>query len=148
MATIQVDAERTIAAPPDKVYRCIADYKERRTGWLPPQYSDYAVEQGGYGGGTVYRYLLTVGNRKRTYNLSVSEPAQGSTLVEQDTGSTLSNTWKVSAQGSGSRVTLHTEWQGHGGFGGFMERMFAPRALKGVYEDELARLDRYVTTSK
>ncbi len=141
MALIQIEAETMVAAPPKKVYRLIADYKkDERARWLPPNYSDYTVEQGGAGDGTVFGYTLKVGNRERAYRLSVSEPKRGSILTEKDTGSTLTNTWTVTAQGKGSRVTLRTEWQGHGGIGGFFERLFAPRALKRVYDDELARL--------
>ncbi len=147
MAVIQVDAERTIAAAPDDVYRCIVDYKDRHPRWLPSNYSDYAVEQGGAGAGTVFRYLLTVGNRARTYHMAVAEPQPGTVVTESDTGSTLVSTWRVTPQGSGARVTLHTEWQGHGGVGGFFERLFAPRALKRVYDAALAQLDAYATAA-
>ncbi len=144
MALIHVDAETTVAAPPKKVYRLIADYtKDARMEWLPANYNDYAVEQGGTGDGTVYHYKLKVGNRERAYRMAVSEPKRGSILAEKDTASTLTNTWTVTAQGAESRVTLRTEWQGHGGVGGFFERLFAPRALKRVYDDELARLAAY-----
>jgi len=140
VALIQVEAETTVAAPAKKVYRLIADYKDEHARWLPPNYSDYKVEQGGRGDGTVFGYKLKVGNRERAYRMAVSEPKRGSILTEKDTGSTLTSTWTVTAQGNGSRVTLRTEWQGHGGVGGFFERLFAPRALKRVYDDELARL--------
>jgi len=33
--------------------------------------------------------------------------------------------------------------KGAGGIGGFFERLFAPRVMRRVYVDELARLDRY-----
>ena len=145
MALIQVQSETTVAAPPKKVYRLIADYKGARARWLPPNYSDFAVEQGGVGNGTVFGYKLKVGNRERAYRLAVSEPKRGSILTEKDTGSTLTNTWTVTAQGNSSRVTLRTEWQGHGGVGGFFERLCAPRALKRVYDDELARLAAHAT---
>jgi hypothetical protein len=40
-------------------------------------------------------------------------------------------------------VKIATAWQGAGGVKGFFERAFAPRVLRGVYEDELRRLDTY-----
>lgn len=141
MALIQVEAETTVPAPPKKVYRLIADYKkDERTRWLPANYSDYAVEKGGTGDGTVFHYKLKVGNRERAYNMTVSEPKRGAILSERDTGSTLVNTWTVTPHGSGSRIVLHTEWQSSRGVGSFFERLFAPRALKRVHDDELARL--------
>jgi hypothetical protein len=40
-----------------------------------------------------------------------------------------------------------TRWQGAGGVGGVFERLFAPRVLRGIYSDELGRLDRYARTT-
>ena len=144
MAVNKVDARKEIAAPPDKVFRAISDYKQR-TQWLPCNFSDYKVETGGKGGGTMVTYRLKVGNRARDYRMTVEEPLRGSALTERDTNSSLTTTWTVSRRGDGSRVTLHTEWQGAGGVGGFFERLFAPAALKRVYADTLSRLDRYAT---
>ena len=145
MAEITVEAGREIGASPERVYRAIADYATQHARWLPANYLDYTVEQGGMGEGTVYRYTLKVGNRQRVYHLAVSEVQPGAVLTERDTGSTLVNTWTVSPHGDGSRVSLLTRWDGHGGIGGFFERLFAPGALKRVYDDELGRLDAYTT---
>ena len=83
MAVNKVDAQKDIAAPPDKVFQAIADYKQRRQ-WLPPNISDYKVEKGGKGGGTTVTYRLKVGNRVRTYRITVEEPLRGSALTERD----------------------------------------------------------------
>jgi hypothetical protein len=40
-------------------------------------------------------------------------------------------------------VRISTTWNGAGGIGGLFERMFAPRVLRGIYADELKRLDAY-----
>ena len=40
-------------------------------------------------------------------------------------------------------VRISTTWEGAGGIGGFFERVFAPRAMRGIYGDELERLDAY-----
>jgi hypothetical protein len=44
-------------------------------------------------------------------------------------------------------VRVETRWQGAGGVGGVFERLFAPRVLRGIYVDELERLDRYAQTA-
>jgi hypothetical protein len=49
----------------------------------------------------------------------------------------------VTPQGDTSRVEISTTWQGAGGIGGFFERIFSPRALRSIYQDELRRLDAY-----
>ena len=41
-------------------------------------------------------------------------------------------------------MRLDTRWDGVGGIGGYFERLFAPRVLRRLYTDELARLDTYV----
>lgn len=146
MAVNKMDAQKEIAAPSKVVFRCIADYNERPR-WLPPNFSDLIVEKGGQGAGTVARYRLAAGNRERTYHVSVAEPRPGAVLSESDSNSSLVTTWTVSPRGSGSQVAVHVEWQGAGGVGGFFERLFAPGALKRVYDDALARLDRYAVAN-
>src|SRR6266568_3658011 len=75
--------------------------------------------------------------------MRVDEPEPGRVLTESDTGSSLVTTWTVTPEGHGSRVRVETRWQGAGGVGGVFERLFAPRVLRGIYSDELGRLDRY-----
>ena len=109
MAVNKVDAQKDIAAPPEKVFRAISDYKQRPL-WLPPNISDYKLEKGGKGGGTIVTYRLKVGNRARDYRMTVEEPLRGSALTERDANSSLATTWTVSRHDTGSRVSLHTEW--------------------------------------
>ncbi len=52
----------------------------------------------------------------------------------------------VTPQGQGCEVAITTTWKGAGGIGGFFEKTFAPKALRGIYADELARLDAYART--
>ena len=40
-------------------------------------------------------------------------------------------------------VRISTTWEGAGGIGGFFEGLFAPRVMRGIYTDELKRLDAY-----
>jgi uncharacterized protein YndB with AHSA1/START domain len=144
MAEIRVMAERQIAAPAEHVYRCIADFRQHHPRWLPPAFSDFQVEQGGYGAGTVSRFRVTAGGRSRDYHMQVTEPVAGRVLTETDMNSSLVTTFMVTPEGAGSRVRIETAWQGSRGVGGFFERLFAPRAMRGIYADELERLDRYV----
>src|SRR5207248_27503 len=92
MAVNKVDAQKDIAAPPDRVFRVISDYKQRPQ-WLPSNFGDYKVEKGGKGGGTTVTYRLKVGNRVRDYRMTVEEPLRGSALTERDTNSSLTTTW-------------------------------------------------------
>jgi hypothetical protein len=143
MAEIRVSAEGIVHAPAEEVYRYIADYRTHHWRFLPPAFSDWQVEEGGVGEGTVVRFRITAGGRSRQYRSRITEPEPGRVLVEADTTSTAVTTFTVRPEGNTSRVGIHTSWQGAGGIGGFFERLFAPRVLRSMYADELARLDRY-----
>ena len=142
MATIHVSAERSIEAPAETVYRYIADH-EHHPRFLPPAFSDFQVESGGVGAGTVTRFKVTAGGRTREYRMQVAEPEPGRVMTESDTASSLVTTWTVTPEDAGSNVRISTTWEGAGGIGGFFERLFAPRVMRGIYADELERLSRY-----
>jgi uncharacterized protein YndB with AHSA1/START domain len=142
MAKVEASAERTIDAPADAVYGYLADMHQHPR-FLPPAFSDFQVEEGGVGAGTVTRFAITAGGRTRTYRMRVTEPAPGRTLVESDTNSSLVTTFNVEPQGGRSLVRISTSWDGAAGIGGFFERTFAPRALHRIYLDELERLNAY-----
>ncbi|MGN6173534.1 MAG: SRPBCC family protein [Streptosporangiaceae bacterium] len=143
MARIAVSAEGTVEAPADTVYRYIADMREHHPRFLPPAFSDFRVESGGVGAGTILRYKLTAGGRTREYRTKIAEPEPGRVLTESDTGSSAVTTFTVSPQGAASLVQISSAWDGAGGIGGLLERMFAPRVLRAIYTDELTRLDAY-----
>ena len=143
MATNLVSAERTVDAPAGAVYGYIADMRRHHPHFLPPAFSDFQVESGGVGEGTITRFTLTAGGRTRQYRMKVAEPEPGRVLTESDTGSSAVTTFTVTPRGGQSVVQIATTWKGAGGIGGFFERLFAPRVMRSVYADELERLDAY-----
>lgn len=142
MAKVEASAERTIDAPADAVYGYLADMNQHPR-FLPPAFSDFQVEEGGVGAGTVTSFMITAGGRKRAYRMRITEPAPGRTLVESDTNSSLVTTFNVEPRDSRSLVRISTSWDGAAGIGGFFERTFAPRALRRMFLDELERLNTY-----
>ena len=143
MARILISAERSVEAPAETVYGYIADMREHHPRFLPPAFSDFRVESGGVGAGTVTRFKMTAGGRTREYQMKVAEPEPGRVLTESDTNSSMITTSTVSPQGGTSLVQISTTWDGAHGIGGFFERMFAPRVMRAIYVDELNRLDAY-----
>lgn len=143
MAKIVVCAERVIDAPADAVYRYVADMRDHHPHFLPPAFSDFRVESGGVGAGTVTRFTVTAGGRTREYRMRVDEPEPGRVLTESDTGSSLVTTTTVSPRDGASLVQVSTAWDGAGGIGGVFERMFAPRVMQAIYADGLERLNAY-----
>jgi len=142
MAPIRVNAERLIDAPADVVYGCLADMEQHRH-FLPPAFSDFRVEEGGHGAGSLTRFKVTAGRRTREYRMRVEEPEPGRVLTESDQGSSLVTTFTVDPEGERARVRISTTWEGAGGVGGVFERLFAPRVMRGIYADELERLNDY-----
>jgi uncharacterized protein YndB with AHSA1/START domain len=143
MGTIQVSEERQIDAPPATVYGYIADHREHHPHFLPPAFSDFEVESGGVGAGTITRFKVTAGGRSREYRMEVAEPEPGRVMTESDTNSSLVTTWTVTPENGVSRVRISTTWDGAGGVGGVFERLFAPRVMRSIYADELERLNNY-----
>jgi uncharacterized protein YndB with AHSA1/START domain len=142
MAKVEASAERTIDAPAGQVYGYLADMHQHPR-FLPPAFSDFKVEEGGVGAGTVTSFAVTAGGRTRNYRMRITEPEPGRTLVESDANSSLVSTFNVEPQGDKSLVRISTSWDGAGGIGGFFERTFAPKALHRMYLDELERLNAY-----
>jgi uncharacterized protein YndB with AHSA1/START domain len=142
MAKVRVSAERPIAAAPDTVYGLLTDMEQHQR-FLPAAFSDFRVESGGVGAGTITRFKVIAGGRTREYRMRVDEPEPGRVLTESDTNSSLVTTFTVTPDEAGSRVRISTEWDGAGGIGGIFERLFAPRVMRGIYADELERLDAH-----
>jgi uncharacterized protein YndB with AHSA1/START domain len=143
MAKIHVEATGTVNAPPQQVYDFLRDYQTNHPSILPPDvFKNYMVELGGAGAGTVVRFEMNAGGRVRPFRMEVSEPEPGRRLEESDTRSSAVSDFDFAPidGGTKTRLTITTEWNASGGVGGFFERTFAPRVLKGVYEDELRRI--------
>ncbi len=143
MAPVVASAERVVDAPAATVYGYIADMRTHHPHFLPPAFSDYQVESGGVGADTIVRFKITAGGRTRGYRTVVAEPEPGRTITESDTQSSAVTTFTVTPQGHRSLVRISTTWNGAGGVGGVFERIFAPRVMRGIYADELERLDAY-----
>ena len=143
MPEIRVAASAAIPAPPAAVYAVLADYRDGHPRILPPAFSNFAVERGGTGAGTVIRFDLTLLGQTRTSRGAVSEPEPGRVLVEAYPADGVVTTFTVDPDGSGSRVTFESAWT-RGGLRGWVERLVAVPALRRLFVEELANLARVV----
>ena len=139
MANVNARATKVLDAPPERVLDFLGDYRQGRPKILTDNYSNYRVEQGGDGAGTVIAYHFAAGGRERDYRLHV-EDSDGGGFRERDEFSSFVSTWRVAPDGAGSSVTVEASWQGAGGIGGFFERAFAPLGLRRIYGEVLERL--------
>jgi hypothetical protein len=142
MFRTQLSAERLIDAPADVVYHCISDYREHHCpgGFLPPAFSNFQIERGGVGAGTVMSFTVTLGGRSRRMTHEVSEPEPGRVLVEGGPGER--TTFTVDPEGTRCRVRIDTVIVA-GGLDGLLTRLLGPRLMRPLYADELERLERH-----
>jgi hypothetical protein len=140
---IHVGEDRPIQAPPGRVYEILADFRNHHPKILPPAFSDFRVESGGRGAGTVVSFRLKLAGRSWEARSRVDEPEPGRVLTETVADSGAVTTFTVTPEGSGSRVRIDTTWLGAKGVAGWIERLVAPRLLRQLYAQELELLNRY-----
>jgi hypothetical protein len=139
---ITASAERHIHAPAGRVYEYIRDFREHHPKFLPPQFSDFTVEAGGIGAGTLHSFKMTLGGRTTEYRVRVGEPEPGRVLIESAPARCMLTTFTVDRDDGGSRVRIDTSWYSTG-IQGLVERLVAPRMLVKVYQEELRLLEQY-----
>ena len=142
MSTIHISAESDIAAPAERVYRILSNYRDHHPKILPPAFSNFTVEQGGIGAGTVMRFDMTTMGRRQSARHRVEEPEPGRVLREIDLDRDLQTTFTVTPKGDASQLRIDTVWNEGGPMGPVMKVM-APRLLAPIYRDELRNIDRY-----
>ncbi len=142
MSTLQISAEDDIDAPPDRVYRILADYRQHHPRIVPEQIFDLTVEQGGVGAGTVIRYKAKIAGRTSETRQRIEEPEPGRVLTEHDLTRDMVTTFTVSPSGNGSHVRISTEIETRG-LRGVVERWLLPRIFPPMYREEIANIERY-----
>lgn len=143
MATVTATAETAIPLPPARVLAALADYETVRPAILPANYSDYAVQTGGTGAGTVVAWKLQA-TKKRIRDVVADITTTEDTVVEGDRNSSMVTVFRVTPAATGSTVTATTTWNGSGGIGGFFERIFAPLGLRRIHSELLANLAQHL----
>lgn len=144
--TVLVSITTEVEAPPDVVYDVLADYRQGHPHILPERYfSDFFVEEGGTGEGTIIRYRLRTAGRERTIRALIHEPEPGHMLTETDleTGAVTTFRLEPVAGTQHTSLTITTEWQSPG-LRGFVEQRFAPPLLRKIYREELRKLSDFV----
>ena len=142
MATIlHTAAEAVINAPAPTVLAVLRDFDGRHREILPPAFSNLIVEKGGVGAGTEMSFDLTLGGRTQRATSRVEEPGDG-VIEEHIVGRDMVTTFTVRADGDRAMTRIETRWQPASGLAGILERLAAPRMLRQIYRDELARLNK------
>ena len=147
MTEIYATAERQISAPAERVYRILANYEHHQR-ILPDAFSDFKIEKGGVGAGTVVSFKVTAGGVTQFHRDTVAEPEPGRVLTETNDKGKLTTFTVTPVGGPTSDQTLvriETRWPSRG-LQGLVERLVAPRMLRRLFLEELERLERYAQT--
>lgn len=142
----RVSASRTIAAPAARIYQVLADYRVGHPRILASAFTNLVVEQGGFGEGTVITFDMRVLGRTSRVRGVVSEPEPGRVLVERYPDTGIVTTFAVEPAGAAqSVVTISSDVPARSRFTAPLERWLTTRALRPVFDEELGRIDSYVT---
>jgi uncharacterized protein YndB with AHSA1/START domain len=144
---IHFETEGIVSASPDIVWDILTDYRKGHPSINPPQaFSDFQVESGGKGAGTVMRFTFHVAGTKRRMRQVVSEPEPGHVLVEEDIDGPTRTTFTLTPVDGGrkTRVLITTDQAASSGITGMIERLATPMiapTMRRLYREELDRLD-------
>lgn len=143
MTTLTASAERLIADSPGRLYELVADFAEHHPHILPNAFSDFTVESGGVGIGTITASTFRMGGRTDRIRTRVVRAEPGRLIEEVVLGRVMTTTFTFRPDVSGTRAAIDTTWRPAGGLSGLLERRFAPRMLSRIYAEELERLETY-----
>jgi hypothetical protein len=143
MAPIFISISTAVQAPPEVVYSVVADYSSSRQRALPEGVSDFRVEEGGRGAGTLARFTFQGTGSSRFVGMRIDEPEPGRVLTESVLSGEAVRTLSVVSAGprGGSLLTMELIWN-PSGVRGVIERIFAPARLRRAFAGELSRLAR------
>jgi hypothetical protein len=143
MAKHSFSASKLIAAPAQRIYDLIADYKNGHPRILPkPYFISLDVEQGGYGAGTVITFQMKLMGRIQSFHSMITEPEPGRTLVETELNSGSITTFNVEPRTGGQQayVTITTATEVPGSILGKIQGWLTKQLLYPIYVKELNQL--------
>lgn len=131
-------ATKIIRAPAESIYEIIADYRTGHPRILPkPYFLSLAVEEGGFGAGTIVNFQMRILGRTQSFRSLITEPEPGRALLEEDLNSGVATSFDVTPLEEGrARVTISTELKNRG----LVESYIAKVLLQNIYRQELELL--------
>lgn len=151
-ANIHFEAEAVVQARPEVVWDILTDYINGHPKIIPPQaFSDFVVESGGKGAGTIMRFTFRATGMTRKMRQIASIPEPGRVLVEADVAGPTRTTFALTPLDGGQRTRLRiaTDQATDPGFAGAVARLLTPLiapTMRRLYLEEIQRLDALAQT--
>ncbi len=146
MADVRIDVFRLIDADSNALYQCLADFEHHFHHLLPPSFSGYRVENGGFGEGTVIGFSLSAYGRTQHVRLRMSEPILGKVITGFDQRVLLIATFRLRREGGQTQVEIDASWPNKPGIPGLKRRLCAYLVVRRQFNLILDRLETYVLT--
>ena len=138
MGEVNVEESLLVGAPPDVVYRVLAD-PTHHARILPEAYTNYAPEDD-----AVISFSLKIGSIKRDFKVQTEQTEPNKLFREIDLQTNILTEFRLVPHEQGTVVTIATHYKTDRSISGFMESLFAPTFRRQLYKEELVKLGRYV----
>lgn len=138
----------TIAAPAERVYGVIRDYRVHHPAILPKEFGNLRVLKGGVGAGTHFEFDATIAGKTQTSRMQVTEPEPGRVLVETDDTGNVETRFVVEGVDGGTRLTFDTEFTVPGGIMAPLLRWLSRRIMVGIYHREMQNIAAYIAAGR
>lgn len=146
MADVRVDVIRLIDADSNALYRCIADFEHHFHQLLPASFSQYRVEAGGFGEGTIISFALTANGTTRHFRMRISEPILGKVITGFDQRALAIATFRIRRERAQVQVEIDTSWPTERGLRSLKSRLYAWLVVRRQLIRILDKLEKHALT--
>lgn len=133
---ISAEATKLVGAQAEKVYAILAR-PEHHKRILPKAFVSFELDQEG-----VWQVQVKAGFLTRTLRIIPEETEANKLFTERELNTNATTLFSLQPHPDGTLVTISTTYE-RKGFAGFLESLFAPGFMRGLYEEELTKLCRY-----
>lgn len=138
MGEVIVEESLLVGAPPDIVYRVLAD-PAHHVRILPDAFENYRkVDE------STVSFSLRIGKVKRDFSVTTEQTEPNKLFREIDNNTNIVTEFRLEPHEQGTVVTIATHYKTAASISGFMESKFGPIFLRRLYNEELVKLGRYV----
>ncbi len=142
MGQVDIEESLLVGAPPDVVYKILADPAHHKH-ILPEAFVSYESEGDG-----IVSFSIKLGAVKRDFRVRTEQTEPNKLFREIDLSTNIATEFSLEPHPDGSVVTIATHYTTESSLSGFMEAMFGPVFLRQIYKEELVKLGRYALLVK